>query len=206
LAQCWRSTIIPVVVNTTVVMGLGNPGPAYAGTRHNIGFRCVDQFARRHGGRFTRTGARSRLAEVQVDGMRIILAKPRTFMNLSGLAAVSLVQSFRIPVHNLLVVYDEVALPIGTLRVRAAGGSGGHNGMKSIISALESEQFPRIRIGIGTAEDSQEQPFDGSLVDYVLSRFTNAEEKVLEEVVDKTCDALDCALTRGIDVAMNRYN
>jgi len=139
--------------------------------------------------------------------MRIILAKPRTFMNLSGLAAVSLVQSFRIPVQNLIVVYDEVALPLGTLRVRASGGHGGHNGMKSIISALDSEQFARIRIGIGAAEeDSQEQSFNGSLVDYVLSRFTNAEEKALEDVIDRTCDALECALTKGIDVAMNRYN
>jgi len=141
-----------------------------------------------------------------VDGLRIILAKPRTFMNLSGLAAVSLVQSFRIPVQNLIVVYDEVALPLGTLRVRAAGGHGGHNGMKSIISALDSDQFARIRIGIGATEDAPEPTPNGSLVDYVLSRFTNAEEKVLEDVVDRTCDALECALTKGIDVAMNRYN
>ena len=196
-----------VVVHTTVVMGLGNPGPAYAGTRHNVGFRCVDHFARRHDGRFTRTAARSRLAEVQVDGLRIILAKPRTFMNLSGLAAVSLVQSFRIPVQNLIVVYDEVALPLGTLRVRASGGHGGHNGMKSIISALDSEQFARIRIGIGSAdEETSSLAANGSLVDFVLSRFTSAEEKVLGEVIDTATDALTCALTKGIDTAMNRYN
>ena len=196
-----------VAVNTTVVMGLGNPGPAYAGTRHNVGFRCVDHFARQHGGGFSRTAARSRLAEVQVDGLRIILAKPRTFMNLSGLAAVSLVQSFRIPVQNLIVVYDELALPLGTLRVRASGGHGGHNGMKSIISALDSEQFARIRIGIGSAdEETSSESFNGSLVDFVLSRFTASEEKVVGEIVDTASDVLECALTRGVDVAMNRYN
>jgi len=193
-------------LRTTIVMGLGNPGPAYAGTRHNVGFRCVDSFAHRHGATFSRTRARSRVAELELNGRRVVLAKPRTFMNLSGLAADSLLRSFRVSAEDLIVVYDDIALPLGTMRVRPSGSHGGHNGMKSIIAALDTDRFTRVRIGIANIELDEGETVSDSLVDFVLSRFTDEENRVVGRVLATATDALMCILQDGVDVAMNRFN
>ena len=194
-------------MNTIAILGLGNPGPGYARTRHNVGFRCLDAFAQRRSVRFVRTACHARLAVFEHRGCRVVLAKPRTFMNLSGQSAMALVHSLRIPVESLLVVYDDVDLPLGRLRVRASGGPGGHNGVKSIIACLNSDRFPRVRVGIGGREEhASASPADSVLIDYVLGRFTADEEPVIQEAISRVGDVLDCIIVDGIDTAMNRFN
>ncbi len=189
-------------METVVIVGLGNPGREYERTRHNIGFRCVDRLASRHEARFSRTACQSRLAEFVTTRCRVVLAKPRTFMNLSGQAVQGLVHSYRIPSENLIVVYDDVDLPLGKLRIRPSGRPAGHNGMKSIVAALGTDQFPRLRIGVGRplAEVGD------SIVGYVLGGFSAAEDEVVQEATERACDALECLLTEGIDAAMNEFN
>lgn len=196
-----------IAMGATVVIGLGNPGKEYAATRHNVGFRCVDHFAKKHSARFSRTGCRSRLAEVTLRGKQVVLAKPRTYMNLSGEAAVCLVRAYRIPPEDLILVYDDVDLPLGKVRVRSSGGPGGHNGMKSIVASLNTEGFPRVRVGIGRPEsDGCSSWSEDALIRYVLGRFTAEEGPVVEESISLVGDVLECVLLEGLDVAMNRYN
>ena len=194
-------------MDTLVIVGLGNPGPAYARTRHNVGFRCVDHFAGMKGIRFARTACNARLAELQKGGTHVVLAKPRTFMNLSGQSAIGLVHSFGIPPERLLVVYDDVDLPLGRLRVRSSGGSGGHNGVRSITAALNTDRFPRVRVGIGRPAESNTVAWtEDSLIDYVLGRFSPEEEAVIQDSVLKVGEVLDCIVTDGVEAAMNRFN
>jgi len=196
-----------IAMEATVVIGLGNPGKEYAATRHNVGFRCVDYFSKKHSARFSRTGCRSRLAEVTLRGRQVVLAKPRTYMNLSGEAAVCLVRTHRIPVEDLILVYDDVDLPLGKVRVRPSGGPGGHNGMKSIVASLNTEAFPRVRVGIGHPDaDGYSRWSEDALVRYVLGRFTAEEETAIQESISLVGDVLECVLLEGLDVAMNRYN
>src|SRR5215208_5707328 len=186
------------VLLVKIVVGLGNPGREYAATRHNLGFMVVDELARRHGVGERRNRFRSDLVEVFDDGEKIVLLKPRTYMNLSGSAAREAVNWYKTPLVDLLVVVDDIDLPFGSIRVRARGGSGGHNGLKSIIAELGSEAFPRMRIGIGRGP--------GHATRQVLSRFTSEEERVLPAVLEA---AADCALAwerDGIVIAMNRCN
>lgn len=188
-----------------VVVGLGNPGPDYAHTRHNVGFRCLDHFAQAHLIKWT--GRRGPLVwgEGKIsasDGDKeIILAKPRTFMNLSGEAVRYVVDRWHVGAENLLVVYDDVDLPLGTIRIRPRGSAGGHKGMRSIIEALGSEEVPRIRVGIGREEGKEVDT-----VDYVLSEFTEKEQQVLEGVFATVSEAILCVLAEGTASAMNRYN
>ncbi|MBN1152947.1 MAG: aminoacyl-tRNA hydrolase [Dehalococcoidia bacterium] len=193
-------------MDTLAIVGLGNPGPGYARSRHNTGFRCVDRYADEKGARFSRTACNARLAAFEQHGARVVLAKPRTFMNLSGKSAQALVHSLHIPVERLLVVYDDVDLPLGRLRVRASGGPGGHNGVRSIIECLNSDRFPRVRVGIGRPADAGAATNDDSLIDYVLGRFAPDEEAVIHEAITRVCDVLDCIVAEGVDAAMNRYN
>ncbi len=194
-------------MRTVVIVGLGNPGPGYTRTRHNVGFRCVDHFAAEKRIKFSRTACNARLAEFNEGDVRIVLAKPRTFMNLSGQSATGLVHSFHIPVENLVVVYDDVDLPLGRLRVRSSGGSGGHNGVKSILGALGNDRFPRVRVGIGRPEYAGDAAWsEESLIEYVLGRFGSDEETVIEQAVAKVTDVLDCIVADGVDAAMNRFN
>jgi len=172
-----------------------------------VGFRCVDYFVKKHSARFSRTGCRSRLAELTLGGKEVVLAKPRTYMNLSGEAAVCLVRANRIPAQNLILVYDDVDLPIGKVRVRSSGGPGGHNGMKSIVASLNTEAFPRVRVGIGHPDaDGYSRWSEDALVRYVLGRFTAEEETAIQESISLVGDVLECVLLEGLDVAMNRYN
>jgi len=183
-----------------LIVGLGNPGSEYAGHRHNVGFRCLDRLARTHGLAFTRWEFRARLAQGEIRGVRVLLARPLTYMNLSGQAVGPLVRRYGIPLSDLLVIYDDMDLPLGTIRLRPGGGAGGHKGMRSIIEALGSQDFPRLRVGIGRPPAGEDP------VDYVLSDFTPEEGAIMEEVYERVLAAVECWLTEGIGEAMGRYN
>ncbi|MGB9754646.1 MAG: aminoacyl-tRNA hydrolase [Roseiflexus castenholzii] len=184
-----------------LIVGLGNPGETYARTRHNIGFRVVTELAQRHHLRFTHKRAKAEIAEGAIAGQRVALALPQTYMNLSGQAVVGLRQWYKIdPATELLVVYDDVDLPFGVLRLRERGSAGTHNGMRSIVALLGSQVFPRLRIGI------DRPPVAWNLADYVLARFTPEQEAQLPEVTRRAADALELVLREGIVVAMNRIN
>lgn len=183
-----------------IVIGLGNPGKEYAATRHNVGFWCIDRLAETHStGRFRR----SRLAEVAeatVGSRRVVLAKPRTYVNESGRAVTSLMTKYRAAPGDLLVVYDEMDLPAGSIRLRARGGSGGHNGMKSIIDAIGTQDFPRLRIGVGRPSRS------GDEVGHVLGSMPRHERAKVDDAVSRAAGAIEAVLTDGVVDAMNRFN
>lgn len=181
------------------VVGLGNPGLAYRNTRHNAGFMVVDLVADRLKAPIRRRGPKALLGEGRLDDFRVILAKPQTYMNNSGEAVRALLDYYRLSPTDLLVVCDDVNLPLGRLRLRARGSAGGHNGLKSIIAHLGTEEFPRLRLGVGTPEP-------GEMVDHVLGRFAKAERDLLREQVGRAADAVECFLQAGIDEAMNRFN
>ncbi len=181
-----------------IIVGLGNPGREYAATRHNLGFMIVDELARRLGATERRNRFRSDLIEAFDGGEKVVLLKPRTYMNLSGSAVREAINWYKAPIDDLLVVVDDIDLPFGSIRLRAKGGSGGHNGLKSIIAELGLETFSRMRIGIGRGP--------GHATRQVLTRFTSDEERVLPAVLGA---AADCVLEwerQGIISAMNRCN
>jgi PTH1 family peptidyl-tRNA hydrolase len=186
-----------------LIVGLGNPGKSYAGNRHNVGFQCLDYFATQH--RIPIKERRLRLKTLKakfgsgmVTGTPVVLAKPRTYMNNSGAPVAQLVRRFDIALDDLIVVYDDLDLPLGKLRIRQRGGAAGHKGVASIIASMRSEDFPRIRVGISRPE--------GDEVSYVLSDFSPKEKDIAREAVARVADALLCILTEGIEAAMNRYN
>lgn len=190
-----------------LIIGLGNPGRAYAYNRHNIGFRCLNHFARSHSIRFDRKQCQARVGMGEVNGCKILLAKPQTFVNLSGKAVSCLVHRYEIPLSDLLVIYDDLDLPLGRIRLRPAGGSGGHKGMSSIISALGSERFPRIRVGIGRPQMNGKPSNDEDIIiNYVLSDFLPEEEEVIKLTIVKVSEAMDSFLIHGIERAMNKFN
>lgn len=184
-----------------LIVGLGNPGPDYAEHRHNIGFRVVEALAKAHGFSFSRCrSARAYLAGGQVRGRTVLLAKPRTFMNVSGKAVSRLSRADDIPPGRVLVVYDDLDLPLGRLRLRPEGGSGGHKGMRSIIDLLGTQGFPRLRVGI------DRPPGRIDPADYVLQPFDPEQESLLFEVVETAVQAIECWLAQGIVTAMERFN
>jgi PTH1 family peptidyl-tRNA hydrolase len=178
-----------------IVFGLGNPGRLYQKTRHNVGFMVVSRLARRMGLKFDKKFCSSRVAE----GEGIVLAKPYTYVNLSGKAAKALLQRFSLSPEELLVVCDDVALPLGRIRIRRKGSDGGHNGLRSIIKELGTENFPRLRVGIGREGIKD-------LVGYVLGEFEREEMEILEKVLEVAVDAVECIIKEGIEEAMNKYN
>ena len=183
-----------------LIVGLGNPGAEYAGTRHNAGFDVVDRFLAGHVKSFRERNARSGEAcEGSFAGEKLIVLKPLTFMNLSGNAVLPVVRGESLKPSEILVIYDDIDLPVGRMRLRKNGGSAGHNGMKSIIETLGTENFPRLRIGIGT-EDAKRDP------DYVLGRFSGKEREIYEALIGKAVEALELLQRRGIDEAMCRFN
>jgi len=182
-----------------LVVGLGNPGRKYASNRHNVGFQCLDHLAEAWGLSFSRRKHKALLAQGEMAGLKIILAKPQTFVNLSGEAVSRLARFYRVPPENILVIYDDLDLPVGRIRLRPEGGSGGHKGMKSIIGHLGTQGFPRLRVGIG-------RPTRGDPVDYVLSDFTPDERIAIEDAYETVVSAVELWLADGIDAAMNRYN
>jgi len=184
-----------------LIVGLGNPGSEYAAHRHNIGFRVVDALASAHGLTFVRQKrARARVAEGELDGRPVLLAKPQTFMNLGGKAVARLSRAHEIPPERILVVYDDLDLPLGRLRLRSEGGTGGHKGMRSIIDLLGSRSFPRLRVGI------DRPPGNMDPADYVLQPFDEEQSLILKDVVARAAAAIECWLAEGIMPAMDRFN
>jgi PTH1 family peptidyl-tRNA hydrolase len=189
-----------------LIVGLGNPGKTYAHNRHNVGFRCLNYFARLHSVRFDRRQCQARVGIGKIRGEKLLLAKPGTFVNLSGKSVAGLVQKHDIPLSDLLIIYDDLDLPLGKIRLRQSGSSGGHKGMNSIISALGSEDFPRIRVGIGRPQAEKQSMSEDAVVNYVLSDFSPQEEAMIKPVIARVAEAIDCFLTQGIEAAMNKFN
>ena len=179
-----------------VVAGLGNPGPEYAATRHNIGFMVVDQFAAQFGSTWERS---PKWDAVSAKCGGVLLVKPMSFMNRSGYPLLAIMQFYKIEPREILVVLDDLALSLGRLRLRIRGGPGGHNGLESIIVQFGTEEIPRLRIGIGEA------PPEGS-VDYVLSRFFEEEKPIVRSTIDRAVEAVKCTIDNGVVSAMNTFN
>ena len=180
---------------------LGNPGREYANTRHNIGFLAADALEKRCGVKINKLKYRALTGEVRLGGQRVLVLKPQTYMNLSG-EAVKLAGGFyKIPPDHVLVISDDVALPLGKLRIRAGGSAGGHNGLKNIIAHLGTDQFPRIKVGVGAPAHP-----DHEMVDWVIGSFTPQERKVVNEAVEKALDAVECLIEKGVGEAQNRFN
>lgn len=184
-----------------LVVGLGNPGEEYAATRHNVGFQVASRLAKRARTEFAKKAADARIAEGQLGGQRVAIARPGTFMNDSGHSVRRLLQRYRLRPDRLVVVYDDVDLPLGKLRVRASGGPGTHNGMRSVVAEVESEAFPRVRLGIARAEGDAR-----ALVDHVLSPFEADERETAEQMVARAAEAIEVLLRDGIQRAMERFN
>jgi PTH1 family peptidyl-tRNA hydrolase len=183
-----------------LVVGLGNPGPRYARNRHNVGFHCLHRLATAHGLAFSRQRRRVRVASGAICGRRVVLALPQTFMNESGRAVAPLVRFYKVELDDLLVVYDDLDLPPGAIRLRPEGSSGGHRGVRSIIQHLGSQSFPRLRIGIGRPPGRMDP------ADYVLQDFRPEEKPILEEALEATGAAIETWLVEGIEQAMNLHN
>ena len=183
-----------------IIVGLGNPGPRYRDTRHNIGFRCIDLMSSKWDIKLSERRAKAILVRDRHLGHDIVLAKPRTFMNNSGEGVAYLLARFRAKPQDLIVIYDEMALPVGKLRLRPAGSDAGHNGIKSIISALGTQQFPRVRVGIGKPS------VGGEHISHVIGGFSKDEFPIIAEAVGRVVETVDCLLEEGIDQAMSRFN
>ena len=181
-----------------VIVGLGNPGRKYSDTRHNIGFRVLEEIARRSSVEKEESRFDAIIGHIRIGGEKVFLVKPLTYMNLSGKAVQPLMRWFKLDLSDLIVIYDDMDLPPGTLRLRAQGGSGGHKGMASIIERLGSQEFARIRIGIGRP--------DNEAIDWVLGKFSPTEQKLMEEVIGQAAAAVECWVKQGIERAMNEYN
>lgn len=185
---------------TFLIAGLGNPGREYRETRHNIGFMIMDRLAARLGTSFSRLEARALVTKGSFQGNRLILVKPQTYMNDSGSAVGSLVRFYKVELDNVLVAYDDVDLPFGALRMRPGGGSAGQKGMLSIIETLGSDEFPRLRMGIGRP------PGRMDAADYVLKNFSREEAAELPAILDRAVDAIQMYTSLGLEAAMNQYN
>jgi PTH1 family peptidyl-tRNA hydrolase len=186
-----------------LIIGLGNPGKEYAKNRHNAGFQCLDYFARRHRielkeRRWHERSMRARFGTGDIDGTAVVLAKPTTFMNLSGQAVWQLMHRFKADLADIIVICDDMDLPLGKIRIRQQGGSGGHKGIASIISSAGSDAFIRIRVGIGRPDNDE--------ISFVLSNFPTEDKQVIDKAVAQVADIIDCILHEGIEAAMNQYN
>jgi peptidyl-tRNA hydrolase, PTH1 family len=185
------------------VVGLGNPGPRYAATRHNAGFFVLDLLAERIGSRFRShraSGGRAEVVEGRLAGHPAVLAKPKSFMNESGGPVVSVARFYKVPIEQIAVVHDDLDLEFGAVRLKRGGGDGGHNGLRSITAALGSKEYARVRFGIGRPPGRQDP------ADYVLREFTSAERKELGFLVDRAADAVEALIADGLEAAQNRFH
>jgi peptidyl-tRNA hydrolase, PTH1 family len=183
-----------------LIVGLGNPGPEYVWTPHNLGFLAVDRLAERAGIRVRRPEGKSLIGLGTVAGVEVVLAKPQIYMNASGLAVRELVERLEIDPAEMIVVVDEAALPAGMLRIRERGSAGGHNGLQSVIGALGTDEFIRVRLGIGPAEAGED------LAEHVLRPMSDAELEQAAELIERAADAVELILRQGAPAAMNRFN
>ena len=186
--------------NLYVIVGLGNPGRRYVNTRHNVGFEAIDALSGKYGIKVSKAKFKALTGEGSVNGEKVLLVKPQTYMNLSGECVREIVEWYKLPMNNLILIYDDADLPSGKVRIRPKGSSGTHNGMKSVIYHLLSDEFPRIRIGIGSA------PEGWDLADYVLSRLSPDDGRIIRESIVKSAEAAAAIITSGIDRAMNLFN
>ena len=182
-----------------VIAGLGNPGKKYENTRHNMGFITVDQLAIKHDIKVDKLKFKALVGEGRIADQKVLLVKPQTYMNLSGESIRQVMHFYKLDPEKLIVIYDDIDIELGALRIRKFGSAGTHNGMKSVVYQLQSDRFPRIRIGIGSQKK-------GDLVDFVIGGFSKEEVPVLEETVTKAVSAIECILEEDVDIAMNRYN
>ena len=181
-----------------LIAGLGNPEPKYDGTRHNAGFAALDYLAGKWGISVSKTKFQGLWGQGEVDGHKVVLLKPLTYMNLSGDSIGPLAGFFKIPADHVIVISDDISLPLGKLRVRGSGSAGGHNGLKNIIAHLGTDAFPRVKVGVGAPEHD--------IVDWVIGPFTANERKVIDGVLDRALGAAECIITDGVSAAQNRYN
>jgi len=188
------------MIENFLIIGLGNPGREYRQTRHNVGFMLVDRLAAKLNTRFTRMQSRALVGSAIFGERKIILAKPQTFMNLSGQSVQGLVHFYKIPLTNLLIAHDDLDLPIGTIRIRPDGGSAGQKGMTSILERFGTDVFPRLRMGIGRPPGQMQAP------DYVLQEFSNSDLSIISETLNHAVEAVLTFTTEGLDAAMNKYN
>ncbi len=184
-----------------LVVGLGNPGPKYDWTRHNMGFLVIDELAEREKIPVQKLKFKALTNTVVIGDRSVLLMKPTTYMNLSGGAVGEAARFYKIPPERILVISDDVALPQGKLRIRRSGSAGGHNGLKDIIAHLGGDGFPRIKVGVG----GKPHP-DSDMADWVLGKFTGQDKKVMEETIKRAADAVEELLKNGVDQAMSRYN
>jgi len=184
-----------------LIVGLGNPGSEYAHTRHNCGFRALDVLADKLGCRIDKGKFQGLYGQTSYGGKKLFLLKPMTYMNLSGRSVLQLSAYFQIPPQRIIVLYDDISLEPGRLRIRADGSAGGHNGIKSIISEVGSQEFPRVKIGVGAKPHAEQD-----LADWVLSTFSALEEKALASALDRAADSALCIIDHGVPEAANRYN
>ena len=201
LFEKWKTNRSPSGAPEFLIVGLGNPGPKYEFTRHNAGFLCMDLLAQQLGVKIDRIKFKSVVADVAIEGSRCILMKPHTFMNNSGEAVRDAANFYKIPPEHIIILFDDISLPPGKLRIRRKGSDGGHNGIKSILYLLGSDQFPRIKLGVG----AKPRP-DYDLADWVLSTFQKDELSRMKEAMEKACEAVPLLVREETDRAMNLYN
>jgi PTH1 family peptidyl-tRNA hydrolase len=186
--------------NTFLIVGLGNPGREYKDNRHNVGFMLVDRLMVRFNARMSRLQAKALVASLTYEGKKLILAKPQTYMNLSGQSIQGLARFYKIPLENMIVAHDDLDLPFGTIRIRPGGGPGGQKGVASTIERLGSKDFPRLRIGIGRPPGRMDP------AGYVLQNFSKADLTLLSEILDRAADAVLTFVLEGLNPAMNKFN
>ena len=188
------------MTETFLIIGLGNPGREYRETRHNVGFMLLDKLSLKLNARFTRMQSKALVASSIFKERKIILAKPQTFMNLSGQSVQGLLHFYKLPLENLLIAHDDLDLPVGTIRIRPDGRSAGQRGMSSTIEKLGTDEFPRLRLGIGRPPGQMQAP------DYVLQNFAEGDQTIISETIDRAVEAVLLWVTDGLDTAMNKYN
>ena len=182
-----------------IIVGLGNPGKKYENTRHNMGFIAVDLLAEKYGIKVDKIKFKALVGEGRIAGQKVLLVKPQTYMNLSGQSVMEVMNFYKEDIENLIVIYDDIDIPTGTIRLRKKGSAGTHNGMRNIVYLLQEDGFPRIRVGIGS-----ESKVD--LIHYVTSGVTKKEKDLLEDALTRAADAAACIVEKGIETAMNEYN
>ena len=183
-----------------IIAGLGNPESKYDKTRHNIGFRLIDELAVRNGITFSDRKHNGLVGKGIISGEKVILLKPLTYMNLSGECVGPAADYYKVEPENVIILFDDISLDVGRIRIRKKGSAGGHNGIKSIIAHLGSENFLRLKFGVG------DKPKEMDLADYVLGRFSSQDEATVSEGIKRACEAVECMIGEGCDVAMNKYN
>ena len=183
-----------------IIVGLGNPGKQYDKTRHNVGFDVIDMLSKEYDISVTKIKHKALIGEGRIGTEKVLLVKPQTYMNLSGETLIDIYNYYKVDLENIVVIYDDIDLDVGKLRIRKKGSAGTHNGMRSIVKCLGSTEFPRVRVGVS-------KPIPGqNLADFVLSRFRKEEADDLAMGLEKACNAVDCIIRENLDLAMNKYN